>query len=124
MKLGYMLFAVTLAACASPPATEKAPAQTASARIADDVAQSMRELAVAKARYGADHPQVARLEAAQASLMQSGREASGRFDDDLREAVKYQLAIAQREGAEMELRYTASHPERVRNAAIIAALTE
>lgn len=124
MKLGYLIIAAALAACASPSTNTAVPAQTASARIANDVAQSIRQLAEARTRYGAVHPEVARLEAAQASLMRSGHEVNARFDDDLREAVKYQLAIAQREGAEMALRYSASHPERVKNAAVIEALKD
>jgi len=119
MKLGYLLFAVTLAACASP--TEIGV--NASTRIAEDLALSIRHLAEAKTRYGSNHPEVVRLEAAQASLTQSGHEMSPHFDADLREAVAYQLALAQQEQAELALRYAAAHPAMAKNAAVIEALT-
>src|SRR3990167_2795519 len=119
MKFGHLLLAVSLAACASP----KEVVVNASTRIAEDLALSIRHLAEAKTRYGANHPEVVRLEAAQASLTQSGHEMEPHFDTDLREAVKHQLALAQREQAELALRYAAAHPARVKNAAVIEALT-
>lgn len=118
MKVVHLLFVAALTACASPPVTEV----DASARIADDFAVSIRQLAEAKARYGEKHPEVVRIEAAQASLQQSGRSVDANFDEHVREAVNYQLAIARREGAQLALRYAASHPERIKNAAVIAAL--
>lgn len=118
MKFGYLLLAATLAACASPPEI----VVNASTRIAEDLALSIRHLAEAKTRYGANHPEVVRLEAAQASLTRSGHEMDAHFDSELREALKYQLALAEREQAELALRYAASHPARVQNAAVIEAL--
>lgn len=127
MKALPVLVLAMLAGCASPPppTTPTAAATvSAGARIADELAISVRDLAGMKTRYGDRHPEVVRLEAAQVSLQQSGREASAAFADEFREAAKFQLAIAQRERAELALRYGEAHPDMIRSAAVIAALTE
>ncbi len=120
MKLVCLPVIAMLAACASPPTSENGYA----ARIAEDVAVSVRQLAEAQILYGDNHPEIVRLKAARASLSASGSGVDAGFGIALVDALNYELAATNKRRAEIALRYGDAHPEMRKCMAVIAALTE
>lgn len=118
-SIGLLIALAVASACVSSPQR----LNDASARIAGDVAVAVRELGEVRARYGDNHPEVVRLKSAQASLVASGTAASPDFQNDLVDALRYEMAVARRENAELAMRYGESHLEMKKSAAGIAALT-
>lgn len=118
-SIGLLIALAVASACVSSPQR----LNDASARIAGDVAVAVRELGEVRARYGDNHPEVVRLKSAQASLVASGTAASPDFQNDLVDALTYEMAVARRENAELAMRYGENHLEMKKSSAGIAALT-
>lgn len=125
----YSAWLCFLAACAvivSPPPEASAPAQIVapSVRPETELARVVRERAELSVRYGARHPEIAKVAAAEAEL----REATAGEDPSqsrlaLIHALSDELADALQTRRELSARYGETHPEIRTAQGVILALT-